>query len=201
MSVIDQPSGVRIVTDLPLAGTVPANVTTPPAGAWTTSAAPPPISMPRCCPAAYGCAGSNTNGSRIWPLTGQVQARAGAAAAKKTNSATASRRIGTRQIKARRMGDHLRNRFGYCCLTSERCRSGERLGRVTIGGRVSVVKKDYSSVTKSLGRGRFETRRSTSRRHRPRPCAAPPRPRARRQPRRRSQDRSRNAAYPHRRRP
>jgi hypothetical protein len=49
--VTDQPSDVRIETDLSLPGTVPAKVTTPPAGAWTVSPATPPTSMPRCWPA------------------------------------------------------------------------------------------------------------------------------------------------------
>jgi len=52
VSVTDQPSGVSIVTDLPLVGTVPANVTMPPAGARTVDPTSPATSIPRCCPAA-----------------------------------------------------------------------------------------------------------------------------------------------------
>jgi hypothetical protein len=50
--VTDQPSAVSIVTDLPLPGTVPANDTTPDAGARTGSPIEPATSMPRCWPAA-----------------------------------------------------------------------------------------------------------------------------------------------------
>ncbi|HUK44017.1 MAG TPA: hypothetical protein VLV28_01860 [Gaiellaceae bacterium] len=50
--VTDQPSAVRMVTDFPLPGTVPAKVTTPGTGAATTSPEAPPTSIPRCWPAA-----------------------------------------------------------------------------------------------------------------------------------------------------
>jgi hypothetical protein len=52
VSVTDQPSDVRIVSDLPLPGTVPANVTVPAAGALIVSPGAPPTSIPRCCPPA-----------------------------------------------------------------------------------------------------------------------------------------------------
>jgi hypothetical protein len=48
VSVTDQPSGVSIVTALPLPGTVPAKLTVPEVGARTSPPTPPPTSMPRC---------------------------------------------------------------------------------------------------------------------------------------------------------
>jgi len=49
VSVTEYPSGVSIVTDLPLVGTVPANSTVPAAGATTLSpVVSAPMSMPRC---------------------------------------------------------------------------------------------------------------------------------------------------------
>ncbi|HEY8029550.1 MAG TPA: hypothetical protein VIE38_08590 [Gaiellaceae bacterium] len=48
----EYPSAVAIVTDFPLVGTVPANVTAPDAGAATGVPAAAPMSMPRCCPPA-----------------------------------------------------------------------------------------------------------------------------------------------------
>jgi hypothetical protein len=57
--VTEYPSAVWIVSELPLVGTYPAKLTVPAAGAETLSpAASAPMSMPRCCPAAYGCASS-----------------------------------------------------------------------------------------------------------------------------------------------
>src|SRR5579862_1416043 len=102
VSVTDQPSAVRIVNDLPLPGTVPANVTTPAAGATTTEPASPPTSMPRCSPAAYGWAGSNENPSRTGPPAGQVQAAAGAAAIRAPAS-----RARLSMSRYRRIRDHL----------------------------------------------------------------------------------------------
>ena len=67
VSVTEYPSAVSIVTDLPLVGTVPAKLTVPAAGASTAVPVSEPMSMPRCCPAAYGCAGSNANPSRTGP--------------------------------------------------------------------------------------------------------------------------------------
>jgi hypothetical protein len=65
-----------MVTLMPEVGTVPANVTVPAAGATTGASAAAPMSIPRCCPAAYGCAGSKTNGWSTGPSAGQVQAPA-----------------------------------------------------------------------------------------------------------------------------
>jgi hypothetical protein len=47
VSVTDHPSTVSIVTHLPFEGTVPANETTPDAGARTTAPGGPATSMPR----------------------------------------------------------------------------------------------------------------------------------------------------------
>jgi hypothetical protein len=47
-----RPDGVWIVRVFPLVGTVPANVTTPAAGASTDAPDPAPIAMPRCWPAS-----------------------------------------------------------------------------------------------------------------------------------------------------
>ena len=74
VSVTEYPSAVSIVTLLPEAGTVPAKVTVPETGASTADPSLPPTSMPRCCPAAYGCAGSKTNGWSTGPSAGHVQA-------------------------------------------------------------------------------------------------------------------------------
>src|SRR4051812_41170864 len=60
----------------PLPGVVPANDTTPPAGARTGKPGSPPMSIPRCCPPAYGCARSNENVRRTGPSEGHVQASA-----------------------------------------------------------------------------------------------------------------------------
>jgi hypothetical protein len=54
VSVTEYPSPVAMVTLRPLVGTLPANVTVPDAGATTVVPAPEPMSMPRCCPPAYG---------------------------------------------------------------------------------------------------------------------------------------------------
>jgi hypothetical protein len=48
VSVTDQPSPVSTVTDCPLPGTEPTKLTTPGAGARTSSPASPPMSTPRC---------------------------------------------------------------------------------------------------------------------------------------------------------
>src|SRR6266550_9174503 len=60
----------------PFVGTVPAKLTTPEAAASTGVPPSAPIAMPRCCPAAYGCAGSNENVWSTGPLTGHVHALA-----------------------------------------------------------------------------------------------------------------------------
>jgi hypothetical protein len=64
---------LRIDTLNPLLGTVPAKVTLPDAGATTAVPGVAEISIPRCCPAAYGCASSNENASTTVPVTGQLQ--------------------------------------------------------------------------------------------------------------------------------
>jgi hypothetical protein len=49
VSVTENPSAVSIVNEVPLAGTAPAKVTTPAAGASTVAPGPvAPMSMPRC---------------------------------------------------------------------------------------------------------------------------------------------------------
>src|SRR5262249_49568911 len=98
VSVTDQPSLVRIVTDLPLPGTVPANVTMPGAGAWIVSPAAPPTSTPRCWPAVYGWAGSNEYPSRTGPVAGHVQADAGPAHASARTTTSRNRRIGAHHL-------------------------------------------------------------------------------------------------------
>jgi hypothetical protein len=52
VSVTESASAVRIETLLPLVGTVPANVTSPAAGATTVVPVAAPMSTPRCCPPA-----------------------------------------------------------------------------------------------------------------------------------------------------
>jgi hypothetical protein len=54
-SVAVYPEGVSIEMVLPPSGTVPANETTPAAGATTEPPAGAARSRPRCCPPAYGC--------------------------------------------------------------------------------------------------------------------------------------------------
>ncbi|HEU5373425.1 MAG TPA: hypothetical protein VFU51_13640, partial [Gaiellaceae bacterium] len=94
MSVTASPSAVVIVSVRPEPGTVPLNVTVPVAGARTTPPAFAPMSIPRCSPAAYGCARSKLNGWRTGPSTGHVQARATGA----TNSAAKAATSSTRRI-------------------------------------------------------------------------------------------------------
>ena len=63
VSVTDQPSDVSIVTDLPLPGHGAREGDRTDAGARTSVARRlPPISTPRCCPAAYGLPGRTENG-------------------------------------------------------------------------------------------------------------------------------------------
>jgi hypothetical protein len=109
VSVTDQPSEVRIVNDFPLPGTVPANVTTPAAGARTTDPVSPPISIPRCSPAEYGWAGSNENASSTGPPVGQVHAAAGATA---TSAAVTRARLS--RNRNRRIGNHLSAVLSAC---------------------------------------------------------------------------------------
>ncbi len=61
----------------PPPGTVPANDTTPEAGAATEEPEGAPTSTPRCCPAAYGSS-PNRKGRSTSPCTGHVQPNADA---------------------------------------------------------------------------------------------------------------------------
>jgi hypothetical protein len=79
-----------IVTLFPDDGTVPAKVTVPVAGASTVAPGSPPIAIPRCCPAAYGCAGSKRNGCRTAPAAGHVQASPAGATKSATRTAARS---------------------------------------------------------------------------------------------------------------
>jgi hypothetical protein len=90
VSVTEYPSGVSMVTLFPEDGTVPAKLTVPAAGASTGEPSEPPRSIPRCCPAAYGCEGSNRNGWSTGPPAGHVQALA--AGASKSAAKTTGRR-------------------------------------------------------------------------------------------------------------
>src|SRR3954469_14288464 len=90
-SVTDQPSDVRIESVRPPPGTVPANVTVPPAAAATAVPGGAPMSTPRCWPPAYGAEPSE-NGRSTGPATGQVHARAHGAARKSTRNETTSER-------------------------------------------------------------------------------------------------------------
>jgi hypothetical protein len=74
VNVTAYPSAVAIVTLFPDDGTVPAKVMVPVAGASTVAPGSPPTSIPRCWPAAYGCAGSKRKGCRTAPVAGHVQA-------------------------------------------------------------------------------------------------------------------------------
>src|SRR5205807_7715710 len=68
-----------------LVGTKPAKLTVPLSGATTESPdAVAPMSIPRCCPAAYGCASSYENGWSTGPCTGQLHAFATGAQTRKT---------------------------------------------------------------------------------------------------------------------
>jgi hypothetical protein len=84
---------VRLLPDV---GTVPANVTVPVTGATTVEPGSPARSTPRCCPAAYGWAGSKSNGWRTAPEVGHVQAPAEGAIRSAAKAARSRmRRIGT----------------------------------------------------------------------------------------------------------
>ncbi len=93
VSVTDQPSTVSIVTHLPFVGTVPANETTPVAGARTAAPSAPATSIPRCWPAALGNSRSKEYGWSTTPSTGHVQAPAGATTASATTSTSRIRRM------------------------------------------------------------------------------------------------------------
>jgi hypothetical protein len=86
-SVIENPSGVRIVSVCPAVGTAPANPTTPAFGARTSEAAGAPMSMPRCWPPVYGSS-SNAKPRSTGPSTGQLHALATGAPPSATTSAT-----------------------------------------------------------------------------------------------------------------
>ena len=88
----EKPSSVRIVTVLPPVGTVPAKETVPPAGASTGVPVGEPISIPRCCPAAYG-SDPNEKGRRTGPRTGQLQAQLEVGETSAARAAHASSRI------------------------------------------------------------------------------------------------------------
>jgi hypothetical protein len=92
VSVTEYPSWVSIVRLLPLTGTVPAKETVPPAGAATDVPEGAPMSMPRCCPAAYGSS-PRMNRCKIGPRTGQVQASAGGTMTSATSAPATSNRI------------------------------------------------------------------------------------------------------------
>src|SRR2546426_7025272 len=65
-----------MVTVLPPRGTVPAKETDPAAGATTAVPVGDPMSIPRCCPPAYGSDPSEKRTS-TGPVTGQLQPSAG----------------------------------------------------------------------------------------------------------------------------
>jgi len=69
------PSVVTIVTVVPCVGTWPANEISPVAGARTMRASPSAMSIPRCCPPAYGLSPS-ANSRRTAPSVGHAQATA-----------------------------------------------------------------------------------------------------------------------------
>jgi hypothetical protein len=121
VSVTESPSPVRIDTVSPLVGTEPANATSPPIGATTAVPDAAPMSMPRCWPAAYGCAGSNEKPVTTGPTTGHVHAPAEGTKTAKSTTTTASARTTT----------------PFCCQDGKRA-----LRRVA--GASAVVNLDYS---------------------------------------------------------
>ena len=116
---------------LPPPGTEPAKVTVPSAGACTSVPSAAPMSIPRCWPPAYGCAGSKAKGRSTGPSTGHVHARADAGRARTQSSTTANRRM-----------ENLL-----------RCQNGERDRRYRRGSPLSIL------ATKYGGRARSETHR------------------------------------------
>src|SRR5438034_11048659 len=90
----------------PFVGTVPAKLTTPEAAASTGVPASAPIAMPRCCPAAYGCAGSNENVWSTGPLTGHVHALAHGTKIMNTSTIQPSRPTTPRLITRRPIAHH-----------------------------------------------------------------------------------------------
>jgi hypothetical protein len=83
---------VAIVTLRPLVGTDPEKVTAPDAGAATDAPVRAPMSMPRCCPPAYGWLESNVKPTRTGPCTGQLQASAAGADSRNSGTTRRSRR-------------------------------------------------------------------------------------------------------------
>jgi hypothetical protein len=75
VSVTTYPSVVVIDTTKPLEGTVPTNETRPAAAERTSSPRRPPMSSPRCSPAAYGF-GPKLNGRSTSPSVGHDHAPA-----------------------------------------------------------------------------------------------------------------------------
>ena len=142
--VTERPAAVSTVRLRPDAGTVPANVTTPVAGARTSAPESPPMSMPRCWPPAYGCAGSKRNGWRTGPSAGHVHAAAvGVKTSAARTAASARGRIGTTpsangpvpvgpRLSDVRTSDH--GTGGLSLLSNEitklsQCRAVERVAR------------------------------------------------------------------------
>jgi hypothetical protein len=125
VSVIERPSPVSIVTDLPLDGTVPAKLTTPDAGARTGEPADAAMSTPRCCSPAYGCAGSNAKDWTTVPPTGHVHAPAAEA-----------------HSRRRTMGRAIRRSAANIGITASVVRFANEASTVTAAS--AVVKMDYS---------------------------------------------------------
>ena len=116
VSVTARPPGVVIVSDRPEPGTVPLKVTVPAAGASTVSPAVAAMSMPRCSPAAYGCAESKLNGWSTGPETGQVHARATGATSSAARAATSStRRIDITSVVRSENGRSRVGATSTCC--------------------------------------------------------------------------------------
>jgi hypothetical protein len=70
---VSKPSPARTLTVKPDEPAVPANSTSPPAAATTVAPTGAAMSMPRCCPAAYGSAPFLYD-VMTSPETGQVHA-------------------------------------------------------------------------------------------------------------------------------
>ena len=84
-----KPSDVSIVTVRPCVGTLPANVTSPSAGARTDTASPSAMSTPRCWPPAYGSSPTEKPRSTS-PSVGQAQAGAAGAVTSAQTTTTSS---------------------------------------------------------------------------------------------------------------
>lgn len=93
-SVTEKPSAVRIETVFPRAGTNPANVTRPVAGARTASPSVAAMSTPRCWPVAYG-SDPTSKPRNTAPSTGHDQAKPASGTARPASSSprTRARRI------------------------------------------------------------------------------------------------------------